>query len=457
MATTTSTTSGGGKKKTAAAGRKNALAGFLVDKIDGDLMRAYVKKNKLKNIDVDVADEQLAVALVMHFKETVPPTEQVRCEECFAISHEEEDVCPVCGDEGEVDGDEEVSTAPAAAESGPASVAADDADEEDEEDDEESEEEDEDDEDEEDDAEEDEEEEDAAPEKAAAAKEEPEVTTPPKKATKKEAVAMKAETHVNGASTPKKKSAALAKPAAEAEVADGGKKKTEKDLDNAVKEVQRLLVDSHVSYYEFAKKIFEINDKQLWKLRKTEEGKARYTSWDAFVHHELKMSPTHSYNAIECAKNYKSAEEIRELGGKTKAVLLLKAAPVDRPALAAAAKAGATKRELEKGVAESRKKHGPTKKSPQAQAGAKGAAAQKKSKSVEKISVANIEGSRTIKLYKKPETMKGLAWPPEKRAAKLGDLPFGRLELQPGVVQYFSVLQKDGELILNIQTRREES
>ena len=238
-----------------------------------------------------------------------------------------------------------------------------------------------------------------------------------------------------------------------------GKKQTVKDLDKAIAEVRRLGGERAASHFELGRKILEINESKLWKLRMGEDGKTPlYKSFEAFVHHELSMSPSHAYNAIECAKNYASADEIRQLGGTSNAVLILKAAPADRPRLVEKAKSGATKREMAKEVAESRKKNGPAKQSQQAKAGARAQEVTKaaKAKVAEKITVANITGTRTIKLYKKPESLKGLKWPPEKRAGKLGDTPFGRLELQPGVVQYFSVLQKEGELVLNIQTVRED-
>jgi len=443
--------SGKGKRKD--TGRKNTVGGFYVDKVDGKVMRAYVKKHKL-GIDTDVTDEQLAVALVLHFKENVPPAAQVRCDQCLAISSEDEDACPCCGDEGDVEADDDVAHAAAPSAPDLAEVAddADEAEDEDEEDGDD--EEDEDAEDEADDDEEDEDEEDTADEPPPAAKEttpEPEVQTPPEKP-KKEGAKMSTQTTTTNGAGAKKKSAAIAKTTP----ADGSKL-TARDLDKAIADVQRLKAESVVSYFELGQKIRDINTEQLWKLRKDDEGKQRYKSFDAFVHHELKMSPQHAYNAIDCAKNYGSAEEIRELGGTSKAVLILKAAPEDREKLKEKAKAGATKRELAKDVAKSREKHGSPKKGQQAKAGTKSAAKKTAAAKTEKITVANIEGSRTIKLYKKPESMKGITWPPEKRAKSIDDQPFGRLELQPGVVQYFSVLNKDGEWVLNVQTRREES
>jgi hypothetical protein len=408
-----------GKKKNG-GGRKNGLAGFKVDLIDGALMRAYVKREKLK-IDLDVEDQQLAFALYHHFK-TMKEDDLILCTNCHAVSPEAEDSCPFCGDEGEPD-EKEVAAAKAAAESFADAEGEDDAEEDEEEDD---------------DAEADDEDDDEDDEE-----EDEEDEAPPKK----EGAKMSAEstTQVNGAA----KKDALAKPA--------DAKLTAGDLDKAVAKIKKLQGDGYANYWNLAHEILVVNKKFLWRLRKDEKGAPVYKSFDAWVHHELNMSPTHAYSAMEIAQKYSSPEEIRELGGKTKAALILKAAEKDQPKLREKAKAGATKRELEKDVAASRKKNGSPKRSQQAKAGAAGKAAQQKTKAKEKITVANIVGSRTIKLYKKPQSMKGIEWPGDlRRASAAKDLPFGRLELQPGVVQWFSVIQKDDGWVLNIQTVREE-
>ena len=44
------------------------------------------------------------------------------------------------------------------------------------------------------------------------------------------------------------------------------------------------------------------------------------------------------------------------------------------------------------------------------------------------------------------------------RAKKIGDQPFGRHEMANGLVQTYTIIQKEtGELALKIETRREES
>jgi len=429
----------------AVKGRRNGIGGFYVGRVDAAVMRRWVSAHGL-DLGLDIAtagSEEIALALALHFGKTVAMTDQVRCDNCNGISSSSEEACPFCGDEGEVD------TESADEDEGDADEGdADDADEDEDEEDEDEEDEGDADEDEDEgdaDADEDEDEGDADELVAAAAP----VTAAKKPAAKKPAAKEEGDMGTNGAMTV---------------AANGAMTGSAKALDKAVADVKRLLSDSHERYYEFAQKVLEIQTKQLWKLRRGDDGKAqKYKSWESFVLAELGMSVAHAWNAIETANHYKSAAEINEVGGKTKAALLLRVVPQEREKLKEKAKAGATKRELQKAVDESRKKYGSPKTSQQAKAGAKAgekkkaAAEAKAAKSAERITVANITGSRAIKLYKKPASLKGLQWPPDTRATRIGDQPFGRLELQPGVVQYFSVVKREsGEWVLNVQTVRED-
>ncbi len=413
--------SGKGKK----ASRKNGVGAFLVDKIDGDRMRAFIKEHDLE-IDADVEDEQLGVALSLHFANTVPKADKVRCDVCEGVASADYAECPYCGDEGEVEEEEDENETVAAAP--PSESVIENVDDDEEEDEEE------------------EEEEVAAalPAKKTAAKKD------------KETKMTTAQT-TNGAGS--KKSGGVAR-------VHSAELMTSKDLDKAVGEVARLTSEVAKAtftgaelYWQLGQKILEINGKGLWKLRLDEKtGKAKYKSWDAFVHNELHMSPQHSYTAIDLAKNFESGAEVREIG-QTKAIKLLQAAPQDRPALIEAAKAGATVKEIDAAAKKSKKKHGPAKKTVQAKAGAASAKAKAKvsAKNTEKVSITSFEGVKTIKLYKRPESIKDLDLSTCKRATKIGDQPFGRLEMANGLVQQFAVINKDGEWVLKIETRREEA
>lgn len=441
----------------AASGRKNAMGGFIVDKLDEDVMNAFIKENDLSetlSIDDEMTAEQIGLALALHLKETVPPKKQVKCDNCLGISDADAPRCPFCGDDGTDDAP--LGKKAPSKEEGEAIDAAD----EEEEDEDEEEEEDADIEEnnaqqaaqaleEEDDGDEEEEEEEKPTGRAAAVTAKKTTKATKKKGSKNNMSA--AASHVNGASKKSSsKSTALAK-------GTTGTIVSVKELDKARDEVIEIKSRGAQNFWELGKKLAEISKKQLWKLRlNADTGKNKYNGFDAFVIAELNMSPMHAYRAIEIAEAYKTSEEVRVLG-TTKASLILQAAPEDRKKLAAKAKAGASKRALEKDVKKSRAKHGSPKKSQQAKAGAKGGAKRATTSAVkaEKISIASIEGSKTIKLYKKPESFKDVVFSKLPRAAKIGDMPVGRFEMGNGVVQYFAVRNGEEGLVLKIETRRE--
>lgn len=419
MATTTQTVNGKSKPKSGAS-RTNALGGFIVNKLDDKVMRAYVKARDLE-IDTTLEAEQLGVALAMHLKESASLDDQVRCDNCQAISSAADDSCPFCGDDGDVDGNGESEEARAADDDGDAHQ------------------------------------EDVEPEieEAEAAEDDVEIAAapePPPPAPKAEKKAREKK-----ASPPAKSTALAAEPASTV-------LETAQTLDTQVADVKRLVkkvndstVDAAESYWQLGQKLLEINASQSWKLRVDDKGKRAYKSWDSFVGAELGMSLDQAYRAIEVAKEYDTPTLVREIG-QTKAAMLLRAAPEDRPALEKAAREGASVRQLHAGVQESRAKHGAPKQTQQSKAGAKSAATRAGAKkSGERVSMAMFEGTVTVKLYKKPESLRGLEWPPEKRAKALGDTPFGRHEMANGLVQYVSIIKdKNGELVAKIQTVRED-
>lgn len=426
------------KESKSKKGRVNEIGGFRVDRIRGDVMRKFVADHGLADkVETDVSDEMLGVALSQHFINKVKKESQVRCDlddgGCGGVSSDELEECPYCGDLGEVeaassdrsdeddevsdDDEEEVETAPA--DEGDKGDEPPTAEEED-----------------------GEEEAQASPPPA-----------PKKSAAKKKAKEDKMQTEmVNGHGAKKGRSTALV---------------SARELDVKVSEVrkwQKAIAESTfegaVAYWNLGRSLLDINTEDLWKLRVDEKTeKPAHKSFDRFVREELGMSPQHAYSAIDVAREYENPEEVQAIG-QTKAVLLLKAAPEDRPALKEEAKKGATVRELSSKVKESRKKHGSPKKSQQAKAGSKGGASKaKKTKArAEKVSIVSFEGKKTIDLYKKPESTRGVIDLKKcSRAKSIGDQPFGIYEMANGIVQHFFVSVKDGKWQLRIETRRLET
>lgn len=391
-------------KKIGNGSKVNALGGFYPDKVEGKVMRAFVKEQKIKlaGVDADTTDEQLALSLTMHFRESLAEDDMCKCERCGGEGPDDLEACPFCGLESATDDEE--------------------ADEADEADDEEAD----------------------APEPEPSASNVVDVSTAK---AKKAAAAKKDPAH-------KATSTALAK----AEPTTMATKATEKDLDDAVEEVVQLKTNAAESYWELGKKVREINKRGLWKLRKTEDGKVRYSSFEAFCHHELHMTSGNAYQLMAAAGEF-TKDDIQAMG-HSKAALILKAAPEDRKALAEAAKKGASARTIREGVNKSKKERGYEGATEAAKRGSKGAVKTSAASAVkqDKITIAKIEGTHVVKLYAKPASMKNLDLDACKRAKGIKDVPFGRMELANGVVMYVSIqVGRDGFLQAKMDTRREST
>lgn len=406
---------GKSKSNGKAPGRLNTLGRFYVDKVNEKVMREAVKAFLANEVmlDADSTAEQIAVTLTLHFREKIAAEDMCKCEVCGGEAPAEYGgiplpACPFCGEESAPMDDEEVAVNGAEVTS-PETVLGADA-------------------------------EDTKTTKKKAAKE-------TAMATSKKAAA---------------KTTAKEKPSTGMVKAMSVGLVSNKELDARVEEIIALKSAAATSYWELGRRILEIYEKSLWKLRLNEEGKARYSSFDAFSHHELKMSPTNALGMISWAKQY-SAEDIAQMG-HTKAALIMKAPPQDRAALTEEAKKGASKKTIATKVAAAKKQRGYEGATAQAKAGGKGAKARaeklasKKDVAQDKITIAKIEGLRTLPLYAKPASLKNLNLKDCKRAKTLEALPFGRLELINGVAMYISIVKgKDGFLSAKVDTRREST
>lgn len=395
-------------------GRKNKIGDFWVDKVDVDVMRKFIAENKL-DIDTDVTAEQLGVALTVYFRERTPnPDDMAKCDECAGeASDDVGDACPFCGITEPVV--EDTAAEPDA------------------------------------DAEEDDEPLEVAPT--------PKKTTTPKKAKKENEIMTAAAATTNGAAKTGELVQVKGKGAPMASV-----RHTEKELDKAIKEVVALKTGAVTSIVDLGHKLREINEKQLWRARSDEKGNPRYTGFDAFIHNELNMSPTYAYQIMKQAEQFSPADIARL--GNSKIALILKAPPEDRKSLQEKVEKdpkGMSKRKLASEVQELKKKRGytgDTEKAKVAHQGAKARAkkiaAKKEAPAKDKITIASIEGKKTIKLYAKPASMRNLDLSQCREAKTLGDSPFGMLELANEVVMTFEVKKsKSGKLIIVADTRRQ--
>lgn len=421
--------------------RTNAIEGFLVHKLDPKVMKECAEDREL---DVEgLSPEQTALVIVGHFRKVTNPGDLMACSQCKGTSDVELDECPLCGFAGDVaEGSEEEL-----------------------------------DDDEEDDEEVDQDAQDEEPEVVKAQvvddeDEDDEDASSPDLEDRLEAAVAKGDKADNKTKMRKRSEVVSKKGSSKTMTTSGammngkdaaamtsrikGNKKSVADLDKAVADIVKLKAMAGLSYWHLGQKILEIYTDQLWKLRE-EDGKPRYKGWEAFVHAEFKMTPMNANNLMDTAKVYNEAQ-VRAFG-YSKLALTLKAAPEDRQEIVEQIEKGASKRQIEAKVQESRKRtgHKATGEGRTNKAKSKAGTASKGAARKEKISVANIEGRKTIKLFAKPDSMRGVdVMELTKRAKRLADIPFGWFELTNGVTQYFTVGEVNGELTLTVETRRAE-
>lgn len=229
-----------------------------------------------------------------------------------------------------------------------------------------------------------------------------------------------------------------------------------KDLDGAVKKFHELNVAGYLNRYDLASHVrSEIFDKQAWKARKNKEGKVAYTSFEQFVAVEIGLSHTTVYQLMEVTKNY-TRQQFLEVGA-TKLTLLLRAPESDKARLLEDAKSSSV-RNTKKNVEQARSDAGETgkrktgnKETPKG--GRKPKAEPKPSNRGKMISIASIEGRKTLSLYAKPA---GKDDPKRVRAEKIAQEPWCQLELENGVIMTFAVKTNATGLVLVINTARDE-
>ncbi len=175
---------------------------------------------------------------------------------------------------------------------------------------------------------------------------------------------------------------------------------TSKDLDKATADVLKLKSNSAGAMHELGSMLRMIHERQLWKLRTDDKGKATYRSFESYCLAEVKMSGVSCYALIKVAEHF-TAESVRLLG-TSKLNLILKAPEEDRAELEADAKGGITKSQLTKKVADLRAKKGaPRSKIAKAAGGA--AASGGKGRRSEHITIVSVIGKKTVPMYRKPE------------------------------------------------------
>jgi hypothetical protein len=372
--------------------RTNSI-GIYIDRVDRNRILATLKAY---NAIVESSDStnQLAVQLFGIY-DRLPNQNKIRCTKCKGVASRELDVCPFCGhDEG--DDLPDVPEVGVVAGNGEGSNHE------------------------------------------AHMTEMPEGIVKVKK--KKKAAAHGAES--NGASV------------VDADLTPSSELRTERELDQAVANVEKFKIDSASTYWLMGVQIADIHKNQLWKLRVevNEKGKVkpRWSTWESFCNAELKMTPKSANASMDVVKNF-TEDQVR-LWGRSKLNLVLQAPPEARPQLIEKIKEGASHREVEKEVRKGKAEADFTRPSRGARGGKTSASQAKQST---KIMVANILGSVTVKAYKKPASLKDVDWKEQARAKKLADQPIGVLELTNDVSMFIMLTESAaGELQYKVLTKR---
>jgi hypothetical protein len=229
-----------------------------------------------------------------------------------------------------------------------------------------------------------------------------------------------------------------------------------RELDAAVREVEQAKAMTVAGMWVLGEKIAVIYDGQLYKHRLGEDGKTpRYKSFEAFCSAELKMTHTNAFKAIDLRKAF-SHEQVKTFGTKKLGLLLELPKEDQEQVLKAHVEKGATSREVEKVVRKLKKEKGHVR--ARRDTGTVPKPAKPRAQKVTTVTVANIVGRETVKLYQKPTT-RNFELKDLKRANKISHQPYGRLELTNGVVQEFFIRQSaagDWELIVGTRRNDEE-
>lgn len=214
----------------------------------------------------------------------------------------------------------------------------------------------------------------------------------------------------------------------ELEVVEG----TENDLNEACKQVEAFKINLAKGFWQLGRIIEEIHKRKLWQYRVGPDNAPLYTSFESFVRAELNMSDDQAYKYIEVYRAFNEGD-IRELGiSKLHAVLKVPPGPM-REKLLAAARNGASKRDIEREAAGEDE-------------------GDDEEVEPDKVTIALMLGSVRLPMWKRKRGKKSAE---AEAATSVKDDAYCTEDLPNGVVQTYRLVQKpSGQIVLVIDRVR---
>lgn len=261
-----------------------------------------------------------------------------------------------------------------------------------------------------------------------------------------------------------------------------GLRYTAADLDRYVEEVRGFYVAGAAAWIVVGKKLLYADEHKIWKLREKADRHAAYTAFWQWAEREVGIPKARAYEMMKVAKTF-TVEQVEHYG---KTMLSLVASmPVEMHAdlltdvdagklKTLGMKAKVQKHRAETGHvrgddgAKQTRTHAAT--AARVEKMAKAKAVNEKAETArlkraekgketpplkDKVTVASIDGTKTIKLYARPSSMRNIDWKALKRAKGISDAPFGKLELANEVTMFLSVVETNDGWKIIANTRRD--
>jgi hypothetical protein len=214
---------------------------------------------------------------------------------------------------------------------------------------------------------------------------------------------------------------------------------TTTDLDRQIAEVRTILSEGGMVSYKLAMKVAEIEQTQSWKTRLKEDGVTPlYKKFDHFTQAEIGISKKYAVDLLKIHARF-SKEDVARVG-VTKLRLIATLPEEQQGEVLERVKKGGIKGKRQLAKETSRKPDKSEKK-----------AAPDKGKT---ITIAAIEGKRTVKMYVKPAS-RNVVEADMKPAKRMADAPYGWMDLTNDTRISFTLLHNAaGEMVMRVMIHR---